>query len=332
MDNELRTALNKIDGVTIIAGLSVNTYRGVNRDISKIKSDLNVDYILAGAITVNGGKTSLLIDFIKANDLSTIWSETIQATPDTVFDSKIQIAMKLASSLKIQLGDKTSEAIGTKHTANAEAFRLYTQGRERWMTRSQAGMKQSIKFYEQAIELDNKFALAYSGIADTYSMMAVYGFMDIHTAYPKARKFVLDAISRNPTLPEAYISLGWIQFAYEWKLKDSEDSAKKIVEAEEESKKMLAKAKSEAKQIMDNAKTQSEKIVEESKNKATEEKERIVGSAQAEIEKEVVNAKKSLEKDFSTSVMSAVKKIISKEVSSSDHQDTIDKSLNDFRK
>ena len=115
-------------------------------------------------------------------------------------------------------------------------------------------------------------------------------------------------------------------------LKDSEASAKKIVEAEEESKKMLAKAKSEAKQIMDNAKTQSEKIVEESKNKATEEKERIVGSAQAEIEKEVVNAKKSLEKDFSTSVMSAVKKIISKEVYSSDHQDTIDKSLNDFRK
>tara|TARA_Y100000994_G_C15311289_1_gene283941 strand:- start:4 stop:480 length:477 start_codon:yes stop_codon:yes gene_type:complete len=115
-------------------------------------------------------------------------------------------------------------------------------------------------------------------------------------------------------------------------LKDSEASAKKIVEAEEESKKMLAKAKLEAKQIMDNAKTQSEKIVEESKSKATEEKERIVGSAQAEIEKEVVNAKKSLEKDFSTNVMSAVKKIVSKEVSSSDHQQTIDKSLNEFRK
>ena len=115
-------------------------------------------------------------------------------------------------------------------------------------------------------------------------------------------------------------------------LKDSEASAKKIVEAEEESKKMLAKAKSEAKQIMDNAKAQSEKIVDESKSKATEEKERIVGSAQAEIEKEVVNAKKSLEKDFSTNVMSAVKKIVSKEVASNDHQQTIDKSLNEFRK
>ena len=83
---------------------------------------------------------------------------------------------------------------------------------------------------------------------------------------------------------------------------------------------------------MDNAKTQSEKIVEESKNKATEEKDRIVGSAQSEIEKEVVNAKKTLEKDFAASVMSAVKKIVAKEVSISNYQDTVDKSLDDFRK
>ena len=62
-------------------------------------------------------------------------------------------------------------------------------------------------------------------------------------------------------------------------LKDSEESAKKILDAEEQSKKMLAEAKKEAKKIMDNAKNQSEKIVEESKNKATEEKDRIVGSA-----------------------------------------------------
>jgi len=74
MDNELKTAINKIDGVTIIAGLSVNGYRGANREISKIKSNLNVDYILDGSITVTGGKTSLNLDFIKADDLSTVWS------------------------------------------------------------------------------------------------------------------------------------------------------------------------------------------------------------------------------------------------------------------
>ncbi len=229
MDNELKAALNKIEGVTIIAGLSVNGYRGANREISKIKSNLNVDYILDGSITVNGGKTSLSLDFIKADNLATIWSEIIQSTPSTVFDSKTKIAIKLANSLDIQIGAKTSKDIGSRHTENAEAFRLYTQGRELWMTRSQSGMKQSIKFYEKAIELDGKFALAYAGIADAYSMMAVYGFMDPNEAYPDARKNVLDAIARNSNLPDAYISLGWIQFAYEWKLTDSEQSYKKAI-------------------------------------------------------------------------------------------------------
>ena len=91
-------------------------------------------------------------------------------------------------------------------------------------------------------------------------------------------------------------------------LKDSEESAKKIIDAEEQGKKMLAEAKTEAKKIMDNAKNQSE------------------------IEKEVVNAKKTLEKDFASSVMSAVKKIVAKEVSMSNYQDTVDKSLDEFRK
>ena len=229
MDNELKTALNKIDDVTIIAGLSVNGYRGAGREISKIKSNLNVDYILDGSITVSGGKTSLNLDFIKADDLSTVWSESIQATPDTIFDGKTQIANKLATSLNIQLGAKTSEEIGTKHTENAEAFRLYTRGRELWMTRSQAGMQQSIKLYEQAIELDNNFALAYCGIADAYSMLAVYLYMDRDEGYPKARRYVLDAITRNPNLAEAYISLGWIQFSYDWKYEESVKSYRKAI-------------------------------------------------------------------------------------------------------
>ena len=229
MDNELKAALNKIDGVTIIAGLSVNTYRGSNRDISKIKSNLNVSYILDGSITVTGSKTSLSLDFIKADDLSTLWSESIQATPDTVFDSKSQIATKLAGSLNIQLGAKTAEDISNRHTKNTEAFRLYTQGRTLWLTRSQAGMKRSIMLFEQAIALDDKFALAYTGIADAYSMLCQYGFLEYNDGYPKARLSVLDAITRNPNLAEAYTSLGWIQFAYEWKLKDSEENYRKAI-------------------------------------------------------------------------------------------------------
>ncbi len=230
MDNELKNALNNINGITIIAGLSVNTFRGVNRDISKIKSTLNVQYIIDGSITVNAEKISINLDFINANDLSVVWNDSIQAKPERVFDSKGDIASKVAKSLNIKIGSKTTDTINSRHTENVDAFKLYTQGRALWMTRQQAGMKQSIKLYKQATELDGNFALAYTGIADAYSMLAVYGFMNSNEAYPKARKYVLDAITRNASLPEAYISLGWIQFAYEWKLKDSEASYRKAIE------------------------------------------------------------------------------------------------------
>ena len=229
MDNELKNALNNINDITIIAGLSVNTFRGVNRDISKIKSNLDVQYIIDGSITVNAEKVSINLDFINANDLSVVWSYSTQAKPESVFDNKGDIASKVAKSLNIQIGSKTTDTINSKHTENVDAFKLYTQGRALWMTRSQAGMKQSIKLYRQATELDDKFALAYTGIADAYSMLAVYGFMNPNEAYPQARKYVLDAITRNASLPEAYISLGWIQFAYEWKLKESEASYRKAI-------------------------------------------------------------------------------------------------------
>ena len=106
----------------------------------------------------------------------------------------------------------------------------------------------------------------------------------------------------------------------------------KIVDEESQLENLFLTAKSEAKKVLSNAKDQSEKIVEDSKTKATEEKNRIVASAQAEIDKEVVNAKKSLEKDFATNVMSAAKKIVGKEISETNHGDTIQKSLDDFRK
>ncbi len=229
MDNELKTALNKIDGITIIAGLSVNTYRGTNRDISKINSNLNVDYILDGSITVTSGKTSLSLDFINARNLSTVWSESIESTPDSIFDGKGQIASRLARSLDIQLGSRISANIKSRHTDNVQAFKLYTQGRALWMKRSQTGMKRSITLFKEAIALDDAFALAYTGIADAYSMLCQYGFLDYGEGYPKARLSVLDAITRNPDLAEAYISLGWIQFAYEWKLKDSEKNYRKAI-------------------------------------------------------------------------------------------------------
>ena len=230
MGTQLRAAINKLDGVTIISGVSVNAFRGTNRDINKIRENLNVNYILDCEMAVVGETVTAIVEFINANNSQAVWSKTYEDGIDSIFNIKSDIAAKIANSIGIDMESDTASAISNVPTASSEAFKLYTQGRTLWLTRSQAGMKQSIKLYEQAIKLDDQFALAYAGIADAYNMLSQYGHLEYDDGYPKARKYVLEAITRNPNLAEAYISLGWIQFAYEWKLEDSEKSYRKAIQ------------------------------------------------------------------------------------------------------
>ena len=229
MGTQLRAAINKLDGVTVISGVSVNAFRGTNRDINKIRENLNVNYILDCEMAVAGNIATTIVQFINATSSESVWSETYEDSVETIFNIKASVATKIADSIGIDVASATASAINASPTANAEAFKLYSQGRTLWITRSQAGMKQSIKLYEQAIALDENFALAYTGIADAYSMLSEYGYLSYGEGFPKARQYVLEAITRNPELAEAYISLGWIQFAYEWKIKASEQSYRKAI-------------------------------------------------------------------------------------------------------
>jgi tetratricopeptide (TPR) repeat protein len=90
-------------------------------------------------------------------------------------------------------------------------------------------MRQSLKLYKQAITLDPEFAEAYAGMADSHSMMGVYTVLDHDVTYPKAREFAIESITRNPSLSEAYVSLAWVQFAYDWKFKESEKNYRKAI-------------------------------------------------------------------------------------------------------
>jgi TolB-like protein len=222
MGTQLKAAINKLEGVTVISGVSVNSYRGANRDINKIRDNLSVHYIIDCEMAVAGKNVTATVDFINAVDSQIVWSETYEDKVETIFAIKSAVASRIADTVGIKVATATAQAIGKTSTENSEAFKLYTKGRVLWYSRSEAGMRQSLKLYEQAIALDPEFAEAYSGMADSYSMMGVYSFMDVDVSYPKAREFAIESITRNSNLAEAYVALAWIQFAYDWKFKESE--------------------------------------------------------------------------------------------------------------
>ena len=229
MVTQLKAAINKLEGVTVISGVSVNAYRGTNRDINKIRDNLSVNYIIDCEMTVVEKNVTATVDFINASDSKTVWSETYEETVEEIFATKSAVTSKIADTIGIKVASETAKDIGNTSTENSEAFKLYTQGRTLWYTRSEAGMRQSLKLYDKAIAQDPEFAEAYSGMADAYSMLGVYSFMDRDIAYPKAREFAIESITRNPNLAEAYVALAWIQFAYDWKFTESEKNYRKAI-------------------------------------------------------------------------------------------------------
>jgi TolB-like protein/tetratricopeptide (TPR) repeat protein len=229
MVTQLKAAINKLEGVTVISGVSVNAYRGANRDINKIRDNLSVNYIIDCEMAVAGNNVIATVDFINASDSQTVWSVTYENKVENIFSIKSSIASKIADTVGIKVGTATALALGKTSTENSEAFKLYTQGRALWFSRSEAGMRQSLKLYKQAITLDPEFAEAYAGMADSHSMMGVYAVLDHDVTYPKAREFAIESITRNPSLSEAYVSLAWVQFAYDWKFKESEKNYRKAI-------------------------------------------------------------------------------------------------------
>jgi len=229
MVTQLKAAINKLEGVTVISGVSVNAYRGANRDINNIRDKLSVNYIIDCEMAVAGNNVIATVDFINASDSQTVWSVTYEDKVENIFSIKSAIASKVAVTVGIKVGTATALALGKTSTENSEAFKLYTQGRALWFSRSEAGMRQSLKLYKQAITLDSEFAEAYAGMADSYSMLGVYAVLDNDVTYPKAREFAIESITRNPSLSEAYVSLAWVQFAYDWKFKESEKNYRKAI-------------------------------------------------------------------------------------------------------
>ena len=171
MRTQLKAAINKLNGVTIISGVSVNAYRGSNRDINKIRENLDVNYIIDCEMAVAGKNVTAIVEFINTGNSQTIWSETYEDHIEQIFNIKSDITTKVASTVGIQVEAATAKEISHKSTQNAEAFKLYTQGRNLWFTRTEADMRQSLKLYEQAIELDPDYAEPFTGIADSNSCL-----------------------------------------------------------------------------------------------------------------------------------------------------------------
>ena len=128
------------------------------------------------------------------------------------------------------MSDSDKQSITKKITENDEAYRLYLTGRFHWNKRTAKDLQKSIEYFEQAIRLDPDFALAYTGLADSYILLSGYGSSSPQESFPKAKEFAKKALELDDTLAEAHTALGYMLFNYDWNFEESDKEMKKAIE------------------------------------------------------------------------------------------------------
>ncbi len=229
LTEELISTMSRIGGLKVIARTSVMGYKGGQKKIGEIAKELEVGAILEGSVRKSGDKARITVQLIDPGTSEHLWAESYDRDIKDVFAIQSDISKTVAQALKVQLTSQEKAAVGKEQTSSPEAYTLYLKGRFYWNERTQDNIKRALKYFGQAVAIDPAFALAYSGLADCYNILADYGWMDPAIAGTKAREYSLDALRVDKDLAEAHASLG-LTFLREWDFVGAERELRRAIE------------------------------------------------------------------------------------------------------
>ena len=228
--DELINALTKVEGLRIASRTSVFALKGKPQDIRAIGALLGVSAVLEGTVRKADDRLRITVQLAAADDGRTLWSERYDRRLDDVFAVHDEIARTIVSTLRTTFLADIADPTPRRYTDNVQAYSLYLKGRFCWNKRSQEGVREAIEYFEQAIDHDPGYALAYSGLSDSYGLQVDYRGVPVTEGYKLARRYALKALELDDTLPEAHTSLAWVQFAYDWDWAAAERSYRRALE------------------------------------------------------------------------------------------------------
>lgn len=221
--------LTQLPDLKVSPTSSVMRYKGKDTDIGTIARELGVDAVMAGRLVKRGDNLSITIELVDARNDKMLWGERFERKMSDLLATQREIAATIAQKLQLKLvGDE--KGVSKKYTDNNEAYQLYLKGRFHFARRTKADMFKSIELFEQAAKLDPNFALAYVGIAESYSTIPSYPYASPGECVPKAKAAVARALELDPDLPEAYTVEGMIAATHDWDYPKAESAFKRSLE------------------------------------------------------------------------------------------------------
>ena len=216
MTEALITDLSKISALRVISRTSAMRYRGVKKSLREIARELDVDAVVEGSVLRVGDRVRITAQLIEAASDKHLWAESYERDSRDVLALQSEVAQAVAREIKITLTPEERSRLGRVSQVNPEAHEAYLKGRFYWNQRTEKGLKQSIEYFQRAIETDPAYAAAYSGLADAYGILGNNQFVTAHDSFPKARAAAVKALQLDDSLAEAHASLALIMQNYDW--------------------------------------------------------------------------------------------------------------------
>ena len=232
MTEEIIDALTKVEGLRVVSRTSVFAFKGKDQDIRKIGEQLNVSHVVEGSVRKAGNRVRITAQLINIADGYHLWSERFDREMEDVFTIQEEIAHMIVNALKIKLVRKAETPLVERSTENIKAYNLFLKGRYCWNKRTEAALKQCVNYFEQAIEIDPDYMLAYCGLADAYALLGIaeYGALPPMEVMPKAKAAAVKALEIDNTLAEAQTTVAHVKAFFDWDFTGADKEFNRAIE------------------------------------------------------------------------------------------------------
>ena len=206
----LINSLSQLPDLKVMSRNSVFHYKGRETDAREVGRSLNVRAVLTGRVMQRGDSLSISAELVDARDNSHLWGGQYNRSASEILSVQEEIARQISDNLRLNLTGEEMTRLARRPTESTDAYQFYLKGRYFWNQRGK-GLLKAVERFEQALAADPRYALAHTGLADSYSLLAFYGFMPAREAFPKAEAAATRALELDPLLGEAHASLGYIR-------------------------------------------------------------------------------------------------------------------------
>ncbi len=224
MTDEITSRLGAVRGLGVVPSRATERYARTNKTMREIGNELGVDYVLLGNVrwagqdTASNRKVRVTLELLRAADERQLWSNTYDRIINDIFAVQSDIATQVIRRLGVTLAEPERRQLSATPAENHEAYTLYLKGRYFWNKRNKGSVQTAQTYFQQAVDIDPGYSLAWVGLADVWIFRGWYSLLPPRETFPKAKQAALRALQFDSTLAEAHASLAHIhlEFDHDW--------------------------------------------------------------------------------------------------------------------